>query len=133
MSKILLAAYHLADQINESDEVENYLQYKQQVEHDQEAQQLINEFQKVKELFTEAQRFGIFHPNYHEAKEQAKVYEQKLRNHPLIGAYLQAEEQLDQLLYQISTTIAHAVSESIKIPSNQPLAELRAKKQCSTR
>lgn len=119
MSKILLEAYHLADQINESEEVKKYLRLKHELEHDSDANQLISQFQKVKEQYEEAQRFGIFHPNYHEAKENAMAFQQKLSDHPLIGAFLQAEKELDQLLYQVSRTIAHSVSKSVKVPTNE--------------
>jgi cell fate (sporulation/competence/biofilm development) regulator YlbF (YheA/YmcA/DUF963 family) len=128
MSEILIAAYQLADCINESEEVNNYLYYKKQLQEDQEAQKLIREFQDVKALFEEAQRFGIFHPNYHEAKEKAESFQKKLNHHPKIAAYLEAEEKLDQLLYDVSATIAHCISDTIKIPTNDP--KLLGKRIC---
>ena len=118
MSEILLGAYHLADQINASDEVKRYLQLRRKLQQSSEAQKLIQQFQKAKELFEETQRFGIFHPDYREAKEKVSIAYQKLRAHPLIGSFLEVENQLDELLYQVSVTIAHAVSESIKVPTN---------------
>lgn len=123
MSKILLEAYHLADQINESKEVKKYLRLKNELKNDSEAKQLISQFQKVKEQYEEAQRFGIFHPNYHEAKENAQVFKKKLADHPVIGAFLEAEKEVDQLLYQVSLTIAHSVSKSVKVPTNELQSE----------
>jgi cell fate (sporulation/competence/biofilm development) regulator YlbF (YheA/YmcA/DUF963 family) len=130
MSQILLDAYQLADEVNKCEEVETYLKYKQAVTRDPDAQRLINEFQKVKELYAEAQRFGIFHPNYHEAKAQVVDFSEKMRTHPTIGAYLAAEERLDQLLHQISVALAHSVSESIKIPSNELNNRSKTKRSC---
>lgn len=118
MSEILLETYRLADQIKQSDEVQEYIKCKERMENDQEAQQLIRQFQKVKEQFEEAQRFGIYHPNYHEAKERIEAFQKQLKAHPVIGAYLEAEEKLDRLLYLISKTLAHSISPSIKVPSN---------------
>lgn len=118
MSEILLDAYHLADQINESDEVKHYLRLQQELQQSHEAKKLIEQFQKAKELYEETQRFGIFHPDYQEAKEKVKNTYEKLQTHPLIGSFLEAEDRLDQLLYQVSVTIAHAVSKSIKVPTN---------------
>lgn len=118
MSEILLDAYHLADQINESDEVKHYLRLQQELQQSQEAQKLIEQFQKAKEWYEETQRFGIFHPDYQAAKEKVKITYENLRAHPLIDSFLKAEEQLDQLLYHVSVTIAHAVSKSIKVPTN---------------
>jgi cell fate (sporulation/competence/biofilm development) regulator YlbF (YheA/YmcA/DUF963 family) len=127
MATILLEAYQLADKINESPEVEEYLRTKRRLSEDQEAQKLIREFHKVKDQFEEAQRFGIFHPNYHEAKEMAVQWQKKLRKHPTIRSYLVAEEQLDRLLHEVSRTIAHAVSESVKVPGNDPVFPIGTK------
>lgn len=118
MSEILLDAYRLADQINTSDEVKRYLKLQNELRQSSEAQKLIKQFQKAKELYEETQRFGIFHPDYREAKEKVSAAYQKLKSHPLIGAFLEVEDQLDQLLYQVSVTIAHAVSKSVKVPTN---------------
>lgn len=127
MASILLEAYQLADKINESPEVKEYLRTKQRLNEDPEAQKLIREFHKVKDLYEEAQRFGIFHPNYHEAKEQAMVWQEKIRMHPTIHSFLKAEEQLDQLLHEVSLTIAHSVSDSVKVPANDPVLPLKKK------
>lgn len=134
MSEILLDAYHLADQINESEEVRNYLILQKRMQEDPEAQKMIREFQKIKELYEDAKRFGIFHPNYHEAKEKAEVYQKKMHSHPVIGAFLEAEKKLDLLLYEVSSVIARSVSESIKVPANDlnPGAK-RAQRSCGGR
>lgn len=128
MSKVLMAAYQLADDINDSEEVNEYLACKKKMDNDPEAQKLIREFQQVKELYHEAQRFGIFHPDYHKAKEKALAFQEKLRVHPTIGAFLQAEEKLDELLSQVSLTLAHAISPSIKVPTNR--SKLQKNKLC---
>ncbi|WP_232330819.1 MULTISPECIES: YlbF family regulator [Thermoactinomyces] len=120
MTEILLAAYRLADQINNSQEVQHYLECKKRMEEDPEAQKMIREFQKLKDRYEEAQRFGIFHPNYHEAKEAALSYQKKLRQYPVVRDCFEAEERLDQLLHAVSLTIARSVSPSIKVPGNDP-------------
>lgn len=130
MTEILLDAYRLADQINESEEVKQYLVLQQQLQADPEAQRFIVQFQQVKERYAEAQRFGIFHPNYHQAKEEARVYQEQMRHHPLIGDFLEAEERLNQLLFQVSSLIANSVSDTIKVPSDNPQVGKKAKKKC---
>lgn len=130
MSEVLLDAYRLADQINESEEVQRYLKLQQELRQNSEAQKLIQQFQEAKELFEETQRFGIFHPDYQEAKEKVSIAYQNLQSHPLIGSFLEVEDQLDQLLYQVSVTIAHAVSKSIKVPTNGIKRIDQPKKRC---
>lgn len=64
MSTILLEAYQLADEINESQEVKEYLKAKENLDNDPEAQKMIQEFYKANDRFEEAKRFGNFHPDY---------------------------------------------------------------------
>lgn len=120
MAEILLEAYQLADQINESEEVRRYLELKERLHADPDVRRLIREFQRKKEKFEECQRFGHFHPDYHAAKEEAEAFQEKMAQHPLISEFLKAEEQLDRLLNEVSRTIAHAVSESVRVPVNDP-------------
>jgi cell fate (sporulation/competence/biofilm development) regulator YlbF (YheA/YmcA/DUF963 family) len=115
-NELIEAAQKLGDQINDSMEVQRYLQLKQLIYADQDALQLIHSFDKVKTAFEETKRFGIFHPNYHEAKENMELYRDRLQQHPLIGEYLALEDQIEQLLFQVSHLIARAVSKEVKVP-----------------
>jgi cell fate (sporulation/competence/biofilm development) regulator YlbF (YheA/YmcA/DUF963 family) len=47
--------------------------------------------------------------------------QKRLEQIEAVRRFKEAEERLDDLLYTISTTIAHAVSDTIKVPSNNPL------------
>ncbi len=116
MSTILLQAYQLADEINESHEVKEYLNAKHKLDQDPEAQKLIQEFNKAKSKFEEARRFGRYHPDYQETKEQAMALVKKVQEYPSVHACLEKEKRLDQLLHQVSLTIAHSVSKSVKVP-----------------
>lgn len=121
----------LAEQIHQSEESKAYLKAKARLKADQEAQELIRQFQSIKEDFREAQRFGIFHPNYHEAKEKAIHFQTMINQHPTIAAFREAEQALDHLLYQVSATIAQAVSTQIKVPANEGTAHWQ-KQSCHT-
>jgi cell fate (sporulation/competence/biofilm development) regulator YlbF (YheA/YmcA/DUF963 family) len=123
MSQVILHAYEVADMIVDSKEIHDYLESKKAFENDSEAKRLVRELQKKKELFEETERFGHFHPNYHEAKDAVKAFELQMEENPVIANYKKAENRLDQLLYSISKAIAHSVSDTIKVPSNNPLPE----------
>jgi cell fate (sporulation/competence/biofilm development) regulator YlbF (YheA/YmcA/DUF963 family) len=124
INELVDAAHELGTQINQSNQVAQYLKLKQKVQNDAEAQLMLKAFQKVKEEFEETKRFGIFHPNYHGAKEKMASFQEQLNNHPLIGGYLQAEETVEQLLYQVSYVVARSVSDEVKVPN-----ELTGKKR----
>lgn len=120
INELIDMAQQLGNQINQSNEVESYLKLKEKIQTDAEAQLMMKTFQKVKEDFEETKRFGIFHPNYHEAKEKMTFFQQQLRMHPLIGEYLQAEEAVERLLYQVSLIVARSISKEVKVPTDLP-------------
>lgn len=120
MAELLTNAYELGDMINQSAAVSEYLYWKRQVEEDADVQVLVKKLASKKELFEETQRFGHFHPNYHEAKDKVTEVEIELEKFEAVRRFKAAEKELDDLLHQMSETIAYAVSESIKVPSNDP-------------
>lgn len=123
MSKLLIEAYELSDMINNSAVVADYLYWKQVVEEDEQIQAAVRQFERAKLAFEEAERFGHYHPNYHEAMEMAYAKEKELESIEAVKCFKKVEEALDTLLYDISKTLAHAVSESIKVPSNNLIPE----------
>lgn len=122
MASLLLKAYDLGDTILASEPVSNYLYWKSQVAANSNVIALQREFDKAKELFDECQRFGRFHPNYHEAKDKVKEVERKLDEIPAVAKFKQYEQELDELLHEVSLVIARSVSETIKVPSNEKSA-----------
>lgn len=118
MSAILMQAYEIADLIKCSADVANYLYWKNEVETDPEVQKLAKQFAKKKELFEECQRFGRFHPDYHAAMEEALRLQNELDKLEPVRNFKLAERNLDQLLHEVSVTIAHAVSDKILVPGN---------------
>ena len=119
MASLLLKAYELGDTIIASAPVASYLYWQDQVNQNSEVASLKREFAKAKELFEECQRFGRFHPNYHEAKDKVKAIEEKLQSIPCVAQYKQYEQELDELLHEVALMIARSVSETIKVPSNE--------------
>lgn len=120
MASLLCNAYELGDMINGSADVAEYIYWKQKVEQSEEVKLLLREFEKKKELFEETERFGRFHPNYHEAKDAVKAVEAKMDAIEEVRRFKELEQRLDDMLYDISKLIAHSVSETIKVPSNDP-------------
>lgn len=121
MASVLMDAYELGDMINSSAEVANYLYWKDSLDQDAEVKALVRKLDRKKELFEECQRFGHFHPDYHKALDEVKQIELELEKVESVIQFKAAETKLDELLYDISTTLAYAVSDKIKVPSNNPL------------
>jgi cell fate (sporulation/competence/biofilm development) regulator YlbF (YheA/YmcA/DUF963 family) len=121
VAELLSQAYEVGDMINASAEVADYAYWKRQVESDAEVQSALRRFAKLKEKFEETERFGHFHPNYHEALDAVKLVEEQMEQIEAVRRFKEAEAKLDDLLYSVSETIAFSVSETIKVPSNNPL------------
>lgn len=120
MAVLLTNAYELGDMINRSVETAEYVKWKEQMVSNEQIQQLIREFIPKKVQFEETERFGHFHPDYHKAKNEMLAVKQKLESIEEVFHFKQAEEALDKLLHRVSETIALAVSDTIKVPSNDP-------------
>jgi len=120
-SLLLSKAADLGDALMRSVEVSDYLYWKDRMAGDADAQQMLRRLSQAKERFEECERFGHFHPNYHEALDAVRAAETESEQVESIRMFKQAEKALDELLYDVSVTIAHAVSESVKVPSNDPL------------
>lgn len=121
MSAILMHAFDMGDMINSSAEVADYLYWKAAVEGSNEVKEVQALFNKKKDLFEECERFGHFHPSYHEALAAVNDVQDKMAQIEAVRRFKEAEDRLDSLLYTVSETIAYAVSDTIKVPSNNPL------------
>ncbi|MCM3626333.1 YlbF family regulator [Paenibacillus glycanilyticus] len=119
MASLLLCAYELGDFINQSAEVADYLYWKEAVNEDEQVKQLSKQFAKAKELFSECERFGRFHPDYHAAKDKVKLIERELDQIEAVKRFKLAEQQVDTMLYDVSRMIAESVSDTIKVPGNE--------------
>jgi len=118
MASMLLNAYELGDMINRSAEVAEYSYWKQVVEEDEQVKQIVARFAKAKELFEETQRFGRYHPDYHDARKKVKAIRAELELLEPVRRYEEAERAVDQLLHDIASQIAGSVSDTIKVPDN---------------
>lgn len=123
MATLLMKAYDVGDLLNASQEVADYLYWKQQTEQSEDVKAIVMKLNSKKELYEETQRFGHYHPNYHAALDEVKKVEQELDQLHVVQQFKSAEERLDDLLYEVSTTLAYAVSDSIKVPSNKLITE----------
>lgn len=127
---ILSSAQDIADMILASEEMKTYIQSKQALAHDEEAQQKIRAFQRVKIQYEEVERFGKYHPDYSRVNEEVRLMRRELQTMPAVRAFKKAESAMDDLLYHVCRTIADGVSETIKVPSDNPLYQLGG--SCST-
>ncbi|WKB34932.1 YlbF family regulator [Terrilactibacillus sp. S3-3] len=97
-----------------------YLDCKEKVAKNEEAQDLVRRFMKVREKYDEVQRFGRYHPDYKAVITQMMEAKRDVDMNDLISSYKEAEDELQQLLNEVSLIFARSVSESIKVPTGDP-------------
>ncbi|MFC4598825.1 YlbF family regulator [Cohnella hongkongensis] len=120
LALLLTRAYELGESLVRSASAAEYAYWKAEVLQDAKVQDLKKQFLQAKEKFAECERFGRFHPDYNAALEQVYEAQKRLDEVESVRKYKAAENSLDELLTDISRTLAFAVSQSIKVPDNNP-------------
>lgn len=124
----ILESMTLSDMIIQSDIYHEYIDAKGTLHRDLTAQELIWDFSKRKEDFDEVQRFGKYHPDYSRVSKEVREIKRKLDLYEPIADFKKKEKRLDELLIEVSSIIAYAVSENIKVPTGNPFFD---SKSCS--
>lgn len=118
--EILNVAEEIVHMVKHSDLYERYVYTKEEVTKDEEAQQLIYDFVKMKDAYEQVQRFGKYHPDFETVSTETRKLKRKLDLHETISQYKQAEEELNRFFVQLSSEIANVVSPYIKVPTGNP-------------
>ncbi|TCS78238.1 YlbF family regulator [Tepidibacillus fermentans] len=122
-NEIILETYQLIDMILQSEEMKDYLQYREAINRDVQVNELKEKLAKAKIEFEEYNRYGQYHPNYQEAKEKVEKILEEVNQNELVQKYKQAEHELDELLSLVGETLAHAISPTIMVSKNEPLIQ----------
>ncbi len=117
---IITQALTLAEMIIQSQQFKQYQASKCALQRDIHAQEMIWEFNKCKDEYEEAQRFGDYYPDYQRLEKEVRELKRRLDLYQPIALYKKSEKDLEQLLNEVSLIIAHAVSKSIKVPTGNP-------------
>lgn len=108
--------------IKNSNELNIYKEREHILQTNKEAQNLIKDFNKIKERYDEAQRFGTYHPDYNKIMKQVRSTKRKMDMNEHVAAFKIAERNLQNLLDEVSKIIATSVSSSIMVPEDGMLA-----------
>ncbi|TQR07077.1 YlbF family regulator [Psychrobacillus soli] len=80
----------------------------------------INHFTKLKDQYEEVQRFGKYHPDYSKVMKDIRVTKRKLDMVDEVATLKVAENELQDLLDEVSLLIGKSVSEGVKVPVSNP-------------
>ena len=106
--------------IVQSEVYQSYQHAKDYLENDDEAHLLYQAFLKSKDQYDDVMRFGKYHPDYKrimmETRQRKRAYEML----PVVMDYKTKEVALQNLIDEVVTKIAFAVSENVKIEAGNP-------------
>ncbi|MCM3610716.1 YlbF family regulator [Planococcus sp. MERTA32b] len=114
------SAEELSRMILQSEQAEQYRQAHHAVYDNKELADEITAFARLKELYEEVQRFGKYHPDYKDVMKRIRIDKRKLDLNESIAELRLAENELQDLIDQVSFIIGRSVSEAVKIPSSNP-------------
>ncbi|ADU30875.1 YlbF family regulator [Evansella cellulosilytica] len=117
---ILQEVYDFSDFITSSEVFLHYIETKRALEKNRDAQRMITHFQALKEKYEEVQRFGKYHPDFDKVTKEVREWKRKVDTNLFVSEFKKAEEELNQLLVEISQIVANAVSTHIKVPTGNP-------------
>ena len=104
----------LSRMILDSEDMHAYQEAKYALDHDKEAQQLIQAFIDIKEHYEDVQRFGRYHPDYNQIMKSVRSTKREMDMNDKVAAFKIAERNIQKLLDEVSSFIALSVSEDIK-------------------
>ncbi|MFD1031088.1 YlbF family regulator [Metaplanococcus flavidus] len=114
------SAEELSKMILQSEQAEQYRQAYHAVYDNKDLADEINAFARLKDLYEEVQRFGKYHPDYKDVMKRIRVDKRRLDLNEQVAGLRLAENELQDLIDQVSFIIGRSVSEAVKIPSSNP-------------
>ena len=114
------SAEELSELILQSEQAETYRQAYRDVYNDKNLADEIQAFARLKDQYEEVQRFGKYHPEYSRVMKQIRVDKRRIDLNEQVAALRFAENELQDLMDQVSFIIGRSVSEAVKIPSSNP-------------
>lgn len=116
--QILDRTEQLISMIMQSDTMHDYIYKRNALNEDEEAQELIQSFNRLKSHYEDVQRFGRYHPDYNQIMRDVRSAKRKMDMHESVAAFKIAERQLQKLLDEISEQIAASASDQIMVPKD---------------
>ncbi|QTD42426.1 YlbF family regulator [Sporosarcina sp. Te-1] len=114
---IIECSEELSEMVLRSDVVTEYRRASQAVYSDENLVKAIQSFADLKDRYEEVQRFGKYHPDYNIVMKRIRAEKRELDLNEQVAALRLAENDVQQLLDEVSVLIAQSVSEAVKVPA----------------
>lgn len=117
---ILDEVENVSDMIVQSDVYFEFKQAERVLNADDEAHLLYQAFLKSKIEYDEVMRFGRYHPNYQQVMMETRRRKRAYEMLPTVMDYKMKEVELQNLIDEVISKIAFAVSKNVKIEAGNP-------------
>lgn len=105
----------IGDEILSLSVFQMYKKLQHEMNHNQEIIQLINEFEKAKELYADVERYGgKYHPDYKEVSQRLIDTKSNLYQNASVKEFKACEKEIQSILDEISNYISQAVEVTVK-------------------
>ncbi|MBI5974492.1 YlbF family regulator [Staphylococcus canis] len=121
--QILDEVDNLADMIQDSQIFQQYEKAKETLENDTEAKALYRDFMKIRDQYTDVQRFGRYHPDYQKIMLETRRKKRAYEMHDTVVQFKQKETELQKLLDEVASIIASSISSHVKVDAGSPFAK----------
>lgn len=121
----------LSDMIIASELFAEFQQAKETLEHDDEAHLLYQAFLNSKIKYDEVMRFGKYHPDYKQVMMETRKRKRAYEMLEVVMDYKAKEVNLQNLIDEVVSKIAYAVSENVKVEAGNPFFQT-SKHGCAT-
>ncbi|WP_064093825.1 YlbF family regulator [Rossellomorea aquimaris] len=118
--EILDSADELSQWILQSDVADTYRKCLYKLRNSKDTQRKIHTFSRMKESYEEVQRFGRYHPDYKTIMKEIREVKREMDLDENVAEFRRAENELQDLLDEVSLLIGHSVSKNVKVPSGNP-------------
>lgn len=129
-ASIMDDADNLTQMILSSEQAMRYKEAYNAVYTDELLTRQIASFSRLKEHYEDVQRFGKYHPDYKTVMKSIRVQKRELDLNDRVATLKIAENELQDLLDEVSLIIGKTVSESVKVPVSNPF--FSSASSCST-
>ncbi|QQZ08061.1 YlbF family regulator [Heyndrickxia vini] len=118
--QIITEAEDLAKMILQSEAADEYRKSYIKLYNDSQSQEKIKEFNKMKDLYEDVQRFGRYHPDYKSINIRTRQAKREMDMDENVARFRKAENALQDILDHVSVIVGKSVSQHIKVPTGNP-------------
>ncbi|MCD2255265.1 YlbF family regulator [Agrilactobacillus fermenti] len=116
---------HLVEKLAQSKYVTHYQQKLAALQHDLQAQVLIDKFHSLQQRLSQVEPYGAYRPEVMTLKQTTLAAKRAMDLNQQVAAYKLAQRELETVIDTIAVVMANSVSKDIKVATQNPFFETK--------